>query len=316
MPLDRNKKIFIAGHQGLVGSALCERFGAAGFKNIITRTRSELNLEDEAAVKHFFSAEQPNYVIVAAAKVGGILANSTYPADFLVCNLRIQNAIIANAYEFGVEKLLFLGSSCIYPKFAPQPILESALLTGPLEPTNEWYAIAKIAGIKLCQALRIQHGFDAISAMPTNLYGPRDNFHPQNSHVLPALIRRFVEAKEQNLREVVCWGTGNVQREFLHVTDLADGCLHLMDNYSGLEIVNLGTGEDIFIHKLVDIVKEAVGYEGSVSWDASKPDGTPRKVMDVSRMSKELGWKASIPIEEGVKSTVEWYLENRNNTRQ
>lgn len=316
MPLDRNKKIFIAGHQGLVGSALCECFASAGFRDIITRTRSELDLEDEAAVRQFFSTEQPNYVIVAAAKVGGILANSTYPADFLLCNLRIQNAIIANAQEFGVEKLLFLGSSCIYPKFAPQPIPESALLTGPLEPTNEWYAIAKIAGIKLCQALRIQHGFDAICAMPTNLYGPRDNFHPQNSHVLPALIRRFVEAKEQNLPEVVCWGTGNVQREFLHVTDLAAGCLHLMDNYSGLEIVNLGTGEDIFIHKLVDIVRDAVGYQGTVSWDASKPDGTPRKVMDVSRMSKELGWKASIPIEEGVKSTVQWYLKNRDSTRQ
>jgi len=316
MPLDRNKKIFIAGHQGLVGSALCERFASAGFQNIITRTRNELNLEDEAAVKHFFSTEEPNYVIVAAAKVGGILANSTFPADFLLCNLRIQNAIIANAFEFGVDKLLFLGSSCIYPKFAPQPIPESALLTGPLEPTNEWYAIAKIAGIKLCQALRMQHGFDAICAMPTNLYGPRDNFHPRNSHVLPALIRRFVEAKEQNLSEVVCWGTGNVQREFLHVTDLADGCLYLMDNYSDSEIVNLGTGEDIFIYNLVDIVKKAVGYEGSVSWDASKPDGTPRKVMDVSRMSKELGWKASIPIEEGVKSTVGWYLENRNSTRQ
>ncbi|KAL4513670.1 hypothetical protein Ndes2437A_g00577 [Nannochloris sp. 'desiccata'] len=316
MPLDRNKKIFIAGHQGLVGSALCGRFASAGFQNIITRTRNELDLEDEAAVKHFFSEEKPNYVIVAAAKVGGILANSLYPADFLLCNLRIQNAIIANAFEFGVEKLLFLGSSCIYPKFAPQPIPEGALLTGPLEPTNEWYAIAKIAGIKLCQALRMQHGFDAICAMPTNLYGPGDNFHPQNSHVLPALIRRFVEAKEQNLPEVVCWGTGNVQREFLHVTDLADGCLHLMDNYSGSEIVNLGTGEDIFIYDLVNVVKEAVGYEGTVSWDASKPDGTPRKVMDVSRMSKELGWKASISIEEGVKSTVKWYLENRNSTRQ
>ncbi|KAG7674767.1 putative GDP-L-fucose synthase 2 [Nannochloris sp. 'desiccata'] len=316
MPLDRNKKIFIAGHQGLVGSALCGRFASAGFQNIITRTRNELDLEDEAAVKHFFSEEKPNYVIVAAAKVGGILANSLYPADFLLCNLRIQNAIIANAFEFGVEKLLFLGSSCIYPKFAPQPIPEGALLTGPLEPTNEWYAIAKIAGIKLCQALRMQHGFDAICAMPTNLYGPGDNFHPQNSHVLPALIRRFVEAKEQNLPKVVCWGTGNVQREFLHVTDLADGCLHLMDNYSGSEIVNLGTGEDIFIYDLVNVVKEAVGYEGTVSWDASKPDGTPRKVMDVSRMSKELGWKASISIEEGVKSTVKWYLENRNSTRQ
>jgi GDP-L-fucose synthase len=316
MPLDRNKKIFIAGHQGLVGSALCERFTSAGFQNIITRTKDELNLEDEVAVKHFFSTEEPNYVIVAAAKVGGILANSTYPADFLLCNLRIQNAVIANAFEFGVDKLLFLGSSCIYPKFAPQPIPESALLTGPLEPTNEWYAIAKIAGIKLCQALRMQHKFDAICAMPTNLYGPRDNFHPRNSHVLPALIRRFVEAKEQNLPEVVCWGTGNVQREFLHVTDLADGCLHLLDNYSGPEIVNLGTGEDTFIYDLVDIVKKAVGYEGSVSWDPSKPDGTPRKVMDVSRMSKELGWKASISIEEGVKSTVRWYLENRNITRQ
>jgi GDP-L-fucose synthase len=304
MPLDRNKKIFIAGHRGLVGSALCERFASAGFQNILTRTRSELAIE------------RPNYVIVAAAKVGGILANSTYPADFLLRNLRIQNAIIPNAFEFGVEKLLFLGSSCIYPKLAPQPIPESALLTGPLEPTNEWYAIAKIAGIKLCQALRIQHGFDAICAMPTNLYGPRDNFHSQNSHVLPALVRRFVEAKEQNLPEVVCWGTGNVQREFLHVTDLANGCLHLMDNYSGTEIVNLGTGEDIFIHDLVEIVKTAVGYEGTVIWDASKPDGTPRKVMDVSRMSKELGWKASIPIEEGVESTVKWYLQNKDITRQ
>ena len=313
-PLDRSKKLYIAGHQGLVGSSLLDRFTAAGFTNIITKTRSELDLEDEIDVKKFFQEEKPCYVIVAAAKVGGILANSTYPADFLLCNLRIQNNIIANAYESGTEKLLFLGSSCIYPKFAPQPIKEDSLLTSALEPTNEWYAIAKIAGIKLCQALRIQHGFDAICAMPCNLYGPRDNFHPQNSHVLPALIRRFVEAKEQNLPEVVCWGTGNVQREFLHVSDLADGCLFLMDNYSGLDFVNIGTGHDIYIRELVDTVKKTVGYEGNVTWDASKPDGTPRKVMDVTRMA-ELGWKPSISMEDGVKGTVEWYLKNRDVAR-
>ena len=315
MPIDREAKIFVAGHRGLVGGAIVARLETEGFSNILTRTRNEVNLEDDAAVKRFFEEERPRYVIVAAAKVGGIKANDDYPVDFLLLNLRIQNAVIMAAYETGVEKLLFLGSSCIYPKFAAQPIQEDSLLTGALEPTNEWYAIAKIAGIKLCQALRKQYNFDAICGMPTNLYGPGDNFHPTGSHVMPAMIRRFVEAKETECPEVVCWGSGTVSREFLHVEDLADACLHLMDTYSSSEIVNIGTGEDVTIAELANLVKKAVQYEGSIVWDSTKPDGTPRKLLDVSRLA-DAGWRAQIPLEGGIQSTVKWYLENINSARK
>lgn len=315
MPLERDSKIFVAGHRGLVGGALVRRLEEAGFSNIITISRTELDLEDDAAVEAFFKAQAPRYVIVAAAKVGGIEANRTHPVDFLLRNLRIQNAVIMASFKFGVEKLLFLGSSCIYPKFAPQPITEDSLLTGALEPTNEWYAIAKIAGIKLCQALRQEHNFDAICAMPTNLYGPGDNFHPKDSHVLPALIRRFIEAKQAQLPKVVCWGTGNVRREFLYVDDLADGCLHLMDNYSGADIVNVGTGEDVTIKELAELVKECVGYKGDIEWDACKPDGTPRKLLDVSRLTG-MGWRAKTSLKDGIQATVEWYLKNENSARK
>lgn len=315
MPLERDSKIFVAGHRGLVGGALVRRLEEAGFSNIITTSRTELDLEDDAAVEAFFKAQAPRYVIVAAAKVGGIEANRTHPVDFLLRNLRIQNAVIMASFKFGVEKLLFLGSSCIYPKFAPQPITEDSLLTGALEPTNEWYAIAKIAGIKLCQALRQEHNFDAICAMPTNLYGPGDNFHPKDSHVLPALIRRFIEAKQAQLPKVVCWGTGNVRREFLYVDDLADGCLHLMDNYSGADIVNVGTGEDVTIKELAELVKECVGYKGDIEWDACKPDGTPRKLLDVSRLTG-MGWRAKTSLKDGIQATVEWYLKNENSARK
>ena len=308
VPVPRSAKVFVAGSNGLVGSAIVRRLLAAGFTNVLVRSRAELDLGDEVAVAAFFAAERPEFVVLAAAKVGGIHANNTYPADYLLQNLRIQNAVIAAAQAHGAKKLLFLGSTCIYPKFAPQPIHEDALLTGPLEPTNEWYAVAKIAGIKLCQALRIQHGFDAICAMPTNLYGPGDNFHPTNSHVMPALIRRFVEAKRDGVTEVACWGSGTPRREFLHVDDLADACLHLLDTYSGGDIVNVGTGTDVTIRELVGLVTAAVGWEGTLTWDSSKPDGTPQKLSDVSRL-EGLGWKAKTELGAGVKETVEWFLK-------
>lgn len=315
MPIDRNSKIFVAGHRGLVGSALVRRLAEAGFTNIVTKSRTDLDLEDDTAVNAFFKAEKPRYVILAAAKVGGIEANRTYPVDFLLRNLRIQNAVIIASFANGVEKLLFLGSSCIYPKFAPQPITEDSLLTGALEPTNEWYAIAKIAGIKLCQALRQEHNFDAICAMPTNLYGPGDNFHPKDSHVLPALMRRFVEAKEAKDPKVVCWGSGTVRREFLYVDDLADACLHLMDTYSGKDIVNVGTGEDVTIKELAELVKECVGYEGEIEWDVTKPDGTPRKLLDVSKLSAT-GWHAKTSLRDGIHDTLKWYMENEGSARK
>lgn len=297
-------------HRGLVGSAIHRHLQSSGFTNIITRTKEELDLTNDAAVHAFFAAEQPEYVFMAAAKVGGIHANDTYPVDFLLDNLRIQNAVISAAQCHSVKKLLFLGSSCIYPKHAEQPMRESALLTGPLEPTNEWYAVAKIAGIKLCQALRKQYGFDAICAMPTNLYGPGDNFHPTNSHVMPALIRRIVEAKQSGAVQVTCWGTGTVRREFLHVDDLAAACLHLMDVYSGSDIVNVGTGTDVTIKELTKLVQQAVDWDGEVLWDASKPDGTPRKLLDVSALSST-GWKASIPLEDGVQQTIAWFMQQQ-----
>ncbi|KAF3517827.1 hypothetical protein DY000_02063793 [Brassica cretica] len=306
---DKSAKIFVAGHRGLVGSAIVRKLQQLGYTNLLLRTHAELDLTRQADVESFFAQEKPVHVILAAAKVGGIHANNTYPADFIAVNLQIQTNVIHSAYLHGVKKLLFLGSSCIYPKFAPQPIPESALLTGPLEPTNEWYAIAKIAGIKTCQAYRIQHNWDAISGMPTNLYGPNDNFHPQNSHVLPALMRRFHEAKVSGAEEVVVWGSGSPLREFLHVDDLADACVFLLENYSGLEHVNIGSGQEVTIKELAELVKEVVGFEGKLGWDSTKPDGTPRKLMDSSKLAS-LGWTPKVSLRDGLRQTYEWYLEN------
>lgn len=307
--LDKSAQIFVAGHRGLVGSAIVRKLQHLGFTNILVRVHSELDLTRQSDVESFFVASKPQYVILAAAKVGGIHANNTYPADFISINLQIQTNVIDSAYRHGVKKLIFLGSSCIYPKFAPQPIPEHALLTGPLEPTNEWYAIAKIAGIKMCQAYRIQYDWDAISAMPTNLYGPNDNFHPENSHVLPALMRRFHEAKVRGDKEVVVWGTGNPLREFLHVDDLADSVVFLLDKYSGLDHVNVGSGKEVTIKELAELVREVVGFEGDLVWDSSKPDGTPRKLMDSSKLAG-LGWVPKISIRDGLVDTYQWYLEN------
>ncbi|KAJ3679194.1 hypothetical protein LUZ60_017205 [Juncus effusus] len=307
---DKSAKVYIAGHLGLVGSAVHRQLISLGFTNIVVRSRADLDLTRQTAVEDFFASELPKYVILAAAKVGGIHANSTYPADFIRDNLLIQTNIIESAFKCGsVKKLLFLGSSCIYPKMAPQPIPESALLTGPLEPTNDAYAIAKISGIMMCQKYKIQHGFDAISAMPTNLYGPRDNFHPENSHVLPGLMRRFHEAKVNKAREVVVWGSGSPLREFLHVGDLADGLIFLMDKYSGLEHVNIGSGSEVTIKQLAEMVKEVVGFEGDLVWDKTKPDGTPRKLMDSSSLAS-MGWAPKISLKDGLVETYKWYVEN------
>ena len=307
--MDTDARIFVAGHRGLVGSAIVRRLERAGYRNLLLRTQAELDLRDPAAVDRFFAAERPSHVFLAAAKVGGIRANDTYPADFLRENLQIQTAVIDAAWRHGTTKLLFLGSSCIYPKLAPQPIREESLLTGPLEPTNEWYAIAKIAGLKLCQAYRRQHGFDAISAMPTNLYGPGDNFNLLDSHVLPALIRRCHEAKVSHAPELVVWGTGTPRREFLHVDDLADALLFLMQRYADESHVNVGWGQDLSIRELAEMVARVVGYEGRLAFDATKPDGTPRKLLDVSRLNG-LGWSPTVRLEHGVRTTYEWYLEN------
>ena len=302
--------IFVAGHKGLVGGAILRDLQQRGYRQLLTADRQQLDLTSQAAVNAWFAEHQPEYVFLAAAKVGGILANDTYPADFIRDNLQIQTNIIDAAYRHGCRKLLFLGSSCIYPKFAPQPMPEECLLTGELEPTNEWYAIAKIAGIKMCQAYRKQYGFDAISLMPTNLYGPGDNFHPQNSHVLPALIRRFLEAQEQGLEKVTCWGTGTPRREFLYVEDLADACHYLMQHYSEAGHVNVGVGTDVSIAELAQLVADSVGYQGDIVWDTSKPDGTPRKLMDVSRLTAQ-GWTAQVDLAEGIRRTVAWFLANR-----
>lgn len=306
--------IFIAGHKGLVGSAIVRRLTAGGYARLLTVDRAALDLRDGPAVDAWFARERPAGVILAAAKVGGIHANNSYPAEFIYDNLAIQNSIIHAAWKHGVRKLVFLGSSCIYPKLAPQPMREEHLLTGPLEPTNEWYAVAKIAGIKMCQAYRRQYGFDAISLMPTNLYGPGDNFHPQNSHVLPALIRRFHEARRDGLARVVIWGTGSPRREFLHVDDLADACVHLMQHYSSEEIVNVGVGEDLTILELAEAVARVVGYQGEIVTDPSKPDGTPRKLLDVSRLHG-LGWRARISLDEGLASTYRWFVEHAAEVR-
>lgn len=301
-------KIYVAGHTGLVGSAVVRRLGGA--ENVIVRTSSELDLVDQAAVQAFFKQERPEQVYLVAARVGGIHANNTYPAEFIYQNLMIEANVIDAAWRCGVKKLLFTGSSCIYPKLAPQPLREEHLLTGPLEPTNEWYAVAKIAGIKLCQAYRRQYGFNAICAMPTNLYGPGDNFDLQTSHVLPALIRKFHEAKTAAAPRVTVWGTGTPRREFLHVDDLADALVFLMDNYDSEEIINVGTGEDLTISELCELVREATGYQGEIVYDPAMPDGTPRKLMDVSRI-RSLGWTPKTPLREGIASTYRWFLDKR-----
>lgn len=297
--MERNAKIFVAGHRGLVGSALVRALTAQGYENLLCRTRAELNLRDAGAVRRFFEEEKPEYVFLAAAHVGGILANSTYPVEFLLHNLEIQNNVIPAAHENGAKKLMFLGSSCIYPKMAPQPIREDYLLTGPLEPTNDAYAIAKIAGIRLCQAYHTEYGAHFLSVMPTNLYGPNDNFDLNGSHVLPALIRKFHTAKVTGAPSVTLWGTGTPRREFLHSDDMADACVYLMQNYDRPEIVNIGTGEDVPIRELAEMVSEIVGYDGAMEWDSSKPDGTPRKLMDVSRLHG-LGWRHKIGLRDGI----------------
>lgn len=307
--LDRQAPFYIAGHRGLVGSAIWRKLEGEGFTNLLGRTSSELELKDRAAVFAYFAKTTPRYLVLAAAKVGGILANNTYPVDFLTENLQIQVNVLDAALEHGVERVLFLGSSCIYPKFAEQPIREDSLLTGYLEPTNDAYAIAKIAGITHIQAVRRQYGLPWISAMPTNLYGPGDNFSPQGSHVLPALIRRYDEAVKSGARTVTNWGTGTARREFLHVDDMASACLHLMENYDGAGQVNVGTGTDVTIKELARITAETVGYNGAMEWDTSKPDGTPQKLLDVSRLAKA-GWKSSIDLRTGIEHTVQWYRQN------
>jgi len=305
--LQQDGKFYVAGHRGLVGSAICRALQRFGYTNICTRSHAELDLLEQQAVRDFFAEEKPDYVILAAAKVGGIHANSTYPAQFIYENLQIQNNVIHCAWEHGVKKLLFLGSSCIYPKYCPQPIKEEYLLTGPLEPTNDAYALAKIAGIKMCQAYRKQYGFDAISAMPTNLYGPGDNYHPENSHVIPALIRRFHEAKLAGLPEVKIWGTGTPLREFLHADDMADACVFLMENYSDYEHINIGSGQEVSILELARLIADVVGYRGNITNDTSKADGTPRKLLDCSKLF-EMGWCKRVAIKEGLKRTYTDYL--------
>src|SRR5438094_9046468 len=293
--MDKSDKIFVAGHRGMVGSAVLRRLEAQGFGNIVTRARLQLDLTDESAVAKFFAEERPGVVVVAAAKVGGIKANNDYPVEFLLENLRIQNNIMHSAYGSGVRKLLFLGRSCIYPKFAPQPIPETALLGGPLEPTNEAYAIAKIAGIKLCQAYAREHGTNFISAMPTNLYGPNDNFDLEKSHVLAALLRKAHEARTRKDRQLIVWGSGKPRREFLHVDDLASACLLLLEKYDSPELINVGCGEDVSIRELAELICDVVGFNGELAWDTSKPDGTPRKLLDVTKL-RALGWKPTIPL--------------------
>ena len=307
--MKKNSKIYVAGHRGLVGAAIVRRLREEGYDNLVTRTSRELDLREQGAVREFFERERPEYVFLAAARVGGILANDTWPADFIYQNLMIEANVIESARLSGVAKLLFLGSTCIYPRMAPQPLKEEYLLTGPLEPTNEWYAVAKIAGIKLCQAYQRQYGARFISAMPTNLYGPGDNFDLESSHVLPALIRKFHEARTSGAATVTLWGTGTPLREFLHVDDCAAACLFLMHNYDGEGIVNIGVGKDLSIAELAELVGKVVGFTGKIVYDPGKPDGTPRKLVDATRIH-QLGWRAGIPLEAGVRMTYEWYLEN------
>ena len=312
--MEKDSKIYIAGHRGMVGSAIHRKLQEKGFHNFILRTSRELDLRNQQAVNDFFQTEKPEYVFLAAAKVGGIVANNTYRADFLFENLAIQNNVIHSAYETGVRKLMFLGSSCIYPKLAPQPLKEDYLLSGFLEETNEPYAIAKIAGIKLCEAYRSQYGCDFISVMPTNLYGPNDNYDLQKSHVLPAMIRKFHEAKSNNNESVTLWGTGSPMREFLHADDLAEACAYLMENYSEPQFINVGTGKDVTIKALAEMVKEIVGFEGNLMWDTTKPDGTPRKLMDVSRLHAQ-GWKHTIELKEGITLAYQDFLEHHETLR-
>jgi GDP-L-fucose synthase len=309
MALDRNSKIYVAGDRGLVGSAVVRALRARGYENLLLAARSELDLTVQRSVAEFFQRERPQAVVMAAARVGGIFANDTQPAVFIRENLLIQDNVIDSAYRAGAEKFVFLGSSCIYPKLAPQPIKEEYLLTGPLEPTNEWYAIAKIAGLKMCQAYRRQYGFKAISLMPTNLYGPGDNFDLQNSHVLPALIRRFHEAKLRGDSTISIWGTGTPRREFLHVDDLADAVMHLMIGYDNEQIINVGWGEDVTIRELAELIAEISGFQGRVVFDSTKPDGTPRKLLDTSRLTA-LGWKPKIPLRAGIEQTYEWFQQH------
>ena len=308
--MDKSAKIYIAGHRGMVGSAIVRELEKQGYTNIVKRTSKELDLRRQADVEAFMAAEKPEYVFLAAAKVGGILANSKHPADFMYENMILEMNVIKAAYDNNVKKLMFLGSSCIYPRMAPQPMPESCLLTSSLEETNEAYALAKISGLKYCEYLNKQYGTDYISVMPTNLYGPNDNYHPEHSHVLPALIRRFHEAKTNKVPEVVIWGTGTPLREFLYVEDLADACVYLMNNYSGNETVNLGTGKEISIRELAETVKKVTGYEGSLVFDSTKPDGTPRKLLDVTKLNK-LGWRYKTELEEGIKLAYEDFLSNK-----
>lgn len=307
--MNKDAKIFVAGHRGMVGSAIVRGLEAAGYTNIITRSHSELNLCRQSDVEAFFAAEKPDYVFLAAAKVGGIVANAEAPADFLYDNMTLEMNVIHSAWQNGCKKLLFLGSSCIYPRMAPQPMPESCLLTSELEKTNEAYALAKISGLKYCEYLNKQYGTDFISAMPTNLYGPNDNYHPTHSHVLPALIRRFHEAKEAGLTQVTCWGTGSPLREFLYVDDLADACIFLMNNYSGNETVNVGTGKELSIRELTELTAKVIGYEGEILWDTDKPDGTPRKLLDVSKLEK-LGWRYKTELEDGIRLAYDDFLNN------
>src|ERR1043166_384799 len=307
--MQKSDKIFVAGHNGMVGSAVTRALKAAGFSNLLKRNRAELDLADSRSVADYFRKEKPDIVVFAAAKVGGIKANNDFPVEFLTDNLRIQTNVISAAHDNGVRKLLFLGSSCIYPKLAPQPIPESALLTGPLEPTNEAYAIAKIAGIKLCQAYTREYGANFISPMPTNLYGPNDNFDLETSHVLAALIRKAHEAKLSNGKELIVWGSGKPRREFLHVEDFASACILLLEKYDSPEIINVGCGEDMSIEELAELICEIVGFDGNLAWDTTKPDGTPRKLLDVTKLT-QLGWRATIPIRDGIARTYEWFLKN------
>src|SRR5688572_629375 len=312
--MNKDSSIFVAGARGLVGTAICRALSARGFTRVLAPSRSALELRDRAAVDRFFTTERPDHVFFAAAKVGGIVANDTYPADFIRDNLEIQTNVIDAAYRAGARKLCFLGSSCIYPRLAPQPLHESSLLTGPLEPTNQWYAIAKIAGIKMCQAYAAQYGFNAISVMPTNLYGPGDNFDLQTSHVLPALLRKFHEAKESGANEVSVWGSGTPRREFLYVDDLADALCFLMEHYDSPEIINVGWGEDVTIAELAELIARIVGFRGTVVFDRSKPDGTPRKLLDVGKL-KALGWQPRTTLADGIRTTYEWYLANAKQAR-
>lgn len=312
--LNKDETVFVAGHRGMVGSAIYEKLREEGFRHVLGRTRAELDLLDRAAVRAFFEKEKPSVVVDAAAKVGGIMANYEQPVEFLLQNLTIQNNLIEAAADFGTRKLLFLGSSCIYPKMAPQPIREDALLTGPLEATNDAYALAKIAGIKLCQSYARQYGKNFISGMPTNLYGPRDNYDLRNSHVLPAFVRKVHDAKEAGAKSITVWGTGTPRREFLHTRDLADACLFLLENYDEPDLVNIGCGEDVTIRELAETVCDVLGFDGTLEFDASKPDGTPRKLLDISKI-KSLGWAPKIPLREGIADAYRWFCENQSEAR-